>query len=404
MTMNNALAGLNAAQNTLSVTSNNIANANTIGFKESRAEFEDVFSAGSAPGKQIGAGARLSRVAQQFKQGDVSFTNRELDFALSGEGFFTLNGVNGLSYTRAGSFSTDPSGYVVTANGQRVQAYQPSTTGTGFDTGRMGDLRINKDASAPSATSRSEVFATLPGNASVPANPTFSPTDLSSFNHTSSLTVFDSLGAEHTQTLYYIKTANPNEWQVMGQIDRAAPTSLGNLQFSDTGLLTLPANGQLVLPTFNPPGGAAAMNITVDVGSTVQYGSKFAVNALTQDGYSTGDYTGIEVDSTGAIIAKYSNGESKALGQLALTRFANDQGLKSIGGNGWQSTSASGGAITGFAGQAGFGAVQGGALEASTVNLTEQLVNMIGAQRTFQANAQTISTIDQTQQAVMNLR
>lgn len=404
MSMNNALSGLNAAQNTLGVTSNNIANAATTGFKESRAEFGDVYTAGGATGKQIGAGVRLERVAQQFKQGDVTTTGRDLDLALQGEGFFTLKGVNGLSYTRAGNFGTDAAGYVITASGERVQAYQPSATGTGFDIGRMADLRISKDSAPPNASTRADVVTTLPGNAAAPQTAPFNPTDVSSYNYTTALTTFDSLGAEHTQTMYYVKTANPNEWQVFGQTDGDAPVSLGNLQFSDTGVLTTPANGQLTMPTFTPTNGAAPMNVTVDLGNTVQYGGKFAVTTLYQDGYAPGDYAGMDVSGAGVVSLKYSNGQTKDIGQVALTRFTNEQGLKSIGGTAWQSTTASGAPVPGSAGQAGFGNVQGGALESSTVNLTEQLVTMITAQRIFQANAQTITTMDQTQQAVMNIR
>jgi flagellar hook protein FlgE len=404
MSTNNALSGMNAASKNLAVTSNNIANSATTGFKKSRAEFADVYAAGAGAGMQVGAGVRLAKVAQQFDQGDVTFTNRELDFAISGNGFFTLNSSTGTVYSRAGNFGADANGFVVNPAGHRLQVFQPSLTGDGFDSGRMADLRITTEVSAPQATNRSEVITTLPANAPAPATTPFDPTDSTSFSHTTSMTVFDSLGSEHTQTLYYVKTANPNEWQLYAQIDDAPAAMVSTLQYSDTGALVTPANGDVVLPTFTPATGAAPMDITVNLGKSVQYGSAFVVNSLSQNGNTTGEYTGLEVSGSGVVTARYSNGVSKTLGQVAMTRFNNPQGLESLGDNAWASTTASGAPMLGSPGTSGFGQVTGGALESSTVNLTEELINMITAQRTFQANSQVISTQDQIMQTVINLR
>ena len=401
-----SLSGMNAASADLNVTSNNIANSNTTGFKESRAEFGDVFAVSGAglTRNAVGAGVRLQKVAQQFTQGNVDFTGRSLDMALSGQGFFTLSNGGAMVYSRAGNFGADRDGFVVNPAGQRLQVFQPNAGGNGFDTGRMSDLQMTTGDSPPQMTSSVQVGTNLPGNATVPLIAPFDATDPSTYNHTTSLTVYDSLGASHTQSLFYIKTANPNEWQVQTQIDGTDVGGPQTLQYSSNGVLTSPSPGNITLPTHTPPGGAGPLDITLDVGNSTQYGNAFGVSALVQDGYATGRLTSIEVDGDGIVNARYTNGVSTALGQVALTNFANPQGLQPLGDNGWAETSESGQARRGAAGTSGFGMVQGGALEASNVDLTEQLVNMITAQRNFQANAQMISTQDQITQTVINIR
>lgn len=401
-----SLSGMNAASADLNVTSNNIANSNTTGFKQSRAEFGDVFAV-SPTGlsrNAIGAGVRLEKVAQQFGQGNVDFTGRSLDMALSGQGFFTLSGNGAMVYSRAGNFGADKDGFVVNPSGQRLQVFQPNPGGNGFDTGRMGDLQLASGDSPPRATSSVKVGTNLPGNASAPVITPFDPNDPSTYNHTTSLTSFDSLGASHTQSMFFIKTANPNEWQVQTQIDGTDVGAPQTLQYSSTGALIVPANGRITLPPYATPGGAAPMAIELEVTNSTQYGSAFSVAALVQDGFATGRLTGIEVSSEGIVNARYTNGVSTPLGQVALTTFANPQGMQPLGSNGWAETSESGQARRGAAGSSEFGLVQGGALEASNVDLTEQLVNMITAQRNFQANAQMISTQDQVTQTVINIR
>ncbi|MGV8922422.1 MAG: flagellar hook protein FlgE [Thermomonas sp.] len=401
-----SLSGMNAASADLNVTSNNIANANTSGFKQSRAEFGDVFAVSGAglSRNAIGAGVRLQKVAQQFGQGNVDFTGKSLDMALSGQGFFTLSSGGAMVYSRAGNFGADRDGFVVNPTGQRLQVFKPNVGGNGFDTGRLGDLQMSTGDSPPLQTSAVQVGTNLPGNATAPLIAPFDATDPSTYNHTTSLTVYDSLGASHTQSLYYTKTANPNEWELQTQIDGANVGGPQTLQYSSNGVLTSPATGSITLPTYTPPGGAGPLDITLDLGKSTQYGNAFGVAALVQDGYATGRLTSIEVDSSGVVNARYTNGVSSALGQVALTNFANPQGLQPLGDNGWAETSESGQARRGAAGTSEFGLVQGGALEASNVDLTEQLVNMITAQRNFQANAQMISTQDQITQTVINIR
>lgn len=401
-----SLSGMNAASADLNVTSHNIANSNTTGFKQSRAEFGDVFalSPTGLARNAIGAGVRLQKVAQQFGQGNVDFTGKSLDMALSGQGFFTLSGNGATVYSRAGNFGPDPDGFVVNPAGQRLQVFLPNAGGNGFDTGRMADLQLATGDSPPRATSAVQVGTNLPGNATPPTITPFDANDPATYSHTTSLTAYDSLGAPHTQSMYFIKTANPNEWQVQTQIDGTDVGGPQTLQYSTTGQLTAPAAGRITLPAYAPTTGAAPLAITLDLAGSTQYGNAFGVSALTQDGYATGRLTGIEVSSAGVVNARYTNGVSTPLGQVALTTFANPQGLQPLGDNGWAETFESGQARRGAAGSSEFGLVQGGALEASNVDLTEQLVNMITAQRNFQANSQMISTQDQITQTVINIR
>jgi len=401
-----SLSGMNAATSDLNVTSNNIANSKTTGFKQSRAEFADVFPVSSygLSGNAIGAGVKLARVAQQFDQGNVEFSGKALDLAISGEGFFTLSDRGTTVYSRAGNFGTDDDGYVINPAGHRLQVFMPSTSGTGFDTGRMTDLRLATGDAPPQATHGVEVGTNLPADASVPTVAPFDAADPSSYNYTTSLTVYDSLGAAHTQSLHFVKTANANEWQVHSSVDgtpNGAPTTL---QYSDTGELQSPAPAQIALPAYDPGNGSAPMALELDLAASTQYGNSFSVGLLAQDGHATGRLTGIEVSEEGVVEARYTNGVSTPLGQVAMTNFANPQGLQSIGNNSWSETHASGEPRVGYAGSSDFGMVQGGALEASNVDLTEQLVNMITAQRNFQANAQMISTQDQITQTVINIR
>ncbi|VXC06807.1 flagellar hook protein [Luteimonas sp. 9C] len=401
-----SLSGMNTASSDLSVTSHNIANANTIGFKQSRAEFGDVFAVSpyGLAKNAVGAGSRLQRVAQQFNQGNIDFTGQALDMGVSGQGFFTLSNNGQTVYSRAGNFTTDNNGFVVNPSGQRLQVYAPAGDGRSFNTGRLSDLQLATGDAPPKVSSAVNVGVTLPGNATVPVNAPFDAADPTTYSHTTSVTVYDSLGAAHSQSLYFSKTANDNEWTVQTQIDGNDVGTPQTLQYSPTGALVSPAGGSLTLPAYTPPGGAGPMTLALELGNSVQYGQNFAVSELTQDGYATGSLSGISVSAEGVVQASYSNGVSKPLGQVALTMFANPQGLQQAGDNAFSETFESGQPLRGAAGTSQFGLVQGGALEASNVDLTEQLVSMITAQRNFQANAQMIQTQDQITQTVINLR
>ena len=405
MTFRIALSGLNAASADLGVTANNIANSATTGFKQSRTEFAELFAVSPQGVATLAAGngVRVSDVAQQFGQGNISFTDNNLDLALSGPGFFTLSDGGALAYTRAGAFKTDDAGYVVNAQGQRLQVYPPLASG-GFNTGSMTDLRLISAESAPASTTNVEMLMNLPANATVPANATFDPSDPTSYNRATSLTVYDSLGAAHTSTMYFVKGAAAGAWDTRMYLDGAAVGGPQALAFSNTGQMITPANGEVTFPAYTPATGAADMNITFDFTGATQYGATFGVNNITQDGYTTGRLIGMDIDKSGIVQARFTNGRSLTMGQVALSNFANNNGLQPLADTTWAETFASGQALRGQAGNSGFGLVQSGALESSNVDITTQLVNMITAQRNFQANAQMISTADSITQTIINIR
>jgi flagellar hook protein FlgE len=403
MPFNVALSGLNAATADLEVISNNIANVNTTGFKGSRAEFADLFAASNVGSgrTQAGSGVRLTDIAQQFSQGSIEYTSSGLDMAITGEGFFTLKNDSGYTYTRAGNFQVDQNGNVVSPQGGFLQVYPPNGAG-GFDTGSLSNLTIASMTGAPQATDSATFNLNLPANATPPGTTPFDPNDPTSYNQASPFTVYDSLGAAHSATVYYVNTA-PGQWTANCYIDG---TSVGSqaIGFDQNGVLTTPAGGQLNFTGFTPPNGAAPMDITVDMSAVTQYGDTFDPGTITQNGYAPGKVTGIDVDQNGVVSARFSNGQTKALGQLALADFENAQGLKNIGNTQWVETAQSGQVIRGAAGTGDFGSLQSGALEDSNVDLTSQLVNMIKAQRNYQANAQSISTDDKMTQTILNIR
>lgn len=400
-----ALSGLNAASSDLEITANNVANVNTNGFKMSRAQFAEVFSVGtqSVGSSAAGSGVRLSSVAQQFTQGNIDFTDNALDLAIGGEGFFVLSDNGARSYSRAGAFGIDNQGNVVNAQGQRLQAYPFAGNGL-FNTGTPQDLQLTTGASPPAATTSASFGVNLPANATVPINPVFDPADPSSFNHTTTVTVYDSLGAAHTATVYFIKDPVANTWNTQMEIDGNSVAGATPIVFAQDGSLQTPVSGQMPLVPYNPGTGAADIVMTLNFATATQFGSAFGVNSLSQDGFTTGRLTGISVDPEGVVFARFTNGQSTSLGKLALANFVNTQGLQQLGDTAWGESFQSGDALLGEAGTASFGNIQSGALESSNVDLTAQLVQMITAQRNFQANAQMIETADTITQTVINIR
>jgi len=399
-----ALSGLNAAQQDLDVTANNIANVDTTGFKSSTTEFADLFSSSQqgVSSTAVGNGVSVSEVAQQFTQGNIDSTGNNLDLAVSGNGFFTMSDNGALTYTRDGSFQEDANGYVTDSQGNRLQVYPPLANG-GFNTGGLTDLNLTTNESAPQATTNVSLTANLPANATAPAG-AFNPADPDTYNDTTSLTTYDSLGAAHTSSLYFVKGATANDWTVQLYVDGTAVGTPQALDYSSSGALTTPAGGQITFPAYTPATGAAPMNLTFNFAGTTQDGSTFGVTANTQNGYTTGTLTGINIDSTGVVQARFTNGNSVNLGQIALANFANPQGLQQLGNQSWAQTFASGSPVSGTAGQAGLGTIQSGAIEESNVDITAQLVNMITAQRDFQANAQMVTTDDQITQTIIGIQ
>jgi len=403
-----ALSGLNAASTSLNTTANNIANVNTSGFKASRANFVELFATGlqSVSTNATGLGARTSSIQQQFQQGSLDFTDNNLDLALVGGGFFTLSDDGGqFTYTRAGNFSVDRDGFVVNDQGLRLQAF-PTIEGTdNFNTGTAIDLQLSTTDAPPAETTGIEVGLNLPSDAAPPTVATFDPTDPDSYNHTTSVTVYDSLGAARTATYYFIKTANDDEWTVETVIDGTNVTGGTNtLTFDTSGNLTTPANGEIPLATFDATPANAAQAIVTDFSNVSQFGSQFNVNSLTQDGFASGRLAAIEINTEGVVFARFTNGQSTPLGQLAITNFQNTQGLENVSDTRWAETFDSGQALRGAAGTGNLGTIQAGALETANVDLANELVDMITAQRTYQANAQMISTADSITQTIINIR
>lgn len=399
-----ALSGLTAASSDLDVTANNVANADTVGFKDSRAEFADVYSAGAVNlnTSVVGQGVRLTTTAQQFTQGNITSSSSNLDLAISGDGFFTLHDANGYVYSRNGQFSEDKSGNVVSSTGQALQVYPPLVNG-GFNTGTLTDLNLQTAQSAPLATTSGTVILNLPANTAAPAVTPFDPTNSQTYNQSTSTSVYDSLGNQYSATFYFTQTATPNQWNVNMTVNGTQVGTAQPMTFSSTGAVTTPVGGALAFGGFTPPGGANTMNMSFNFGATTQYGSQFGVTSIVQNGYATGQLSTVAIDPAGVVSAVYTNGRSTELGQLAMANFPNPQGLKQLGDTNWSETFTSGTVVSGAAASAGFGSIQSGALESSNVDLTTQLVNMITAQRAFQANAQVITTANQLSQTVINI-
>lgn len=399
-----ALSGLAAAQTDLDVTANNISNSETTGFKQSRTEFSELFSTSlqGVSSLQPGNGVRVANIAQQFGQGNIQNTSNSLDLAINGSGFFILSKGGALQYTRAGAFQTDSNGYVVNDNGDRLQVY-PSTGNGNFNTSSLTDLTLKTSQSAPSATTSAQTIFNLPANATQPTSATFDPTDANSFNNQTSLTMYDSLGAAHTGTMYFVKTATANQWQAHLYIDGTAVGGAQALAYSPAGALVTPAAGTLSFGSYTPTTGANALAVTFDVSKSTQYGNTFGTTSITQDGYTTGQLSGISVGSSGVVQANFTNGQSIELGKIAMATFSNPQGLQKLDGTSWAETFSSGQPVNGSAGNSGFGQLQSGALEASNVDITKQLVNMIVAQRNYQSNAQMISTEKNITQTIIDM-
>ena len=422
-----ALSGLNAASADLRVIGNNVANANTTGFKQSNIQFADIYAASAlgASSNSIGSGVKISDVKQEFAQGNIDFTSSNLDLAISGEGFFRLNDNGVTKYSRAGSFGVDNGGFVVNSEGQRLTGYQADSSGN--ITGALGDIVISTSDLPPNATTSVSMTANLDASQTAPAA-AFNRTDATTYNHSTSLTTYDTQGNAILQTMYFDKTAVSGVWNMYtyltnpaGTVVEAIPTTGSGaggvgvsgdpvvLTFNTNGVLTsaVPNNGTATVADYqavNPGTGASNMSVDVTLTGLTQYGSGFGVTDLTQDGYTTGRLSGVDVGDSGVITARYTNGQSLSLAQVAMANFRNLNGLLQLGDTSWSESFSSGSALVGAPGTGTLGFIQSGALEGSNVDLTEQLVNMITAQRNFQSNAQVIQTADTITQTIINIR
>ncbi|NLC01404.1 MAG: flagellar hook protein FlgE, partial [Pseudomonas formosensis] len=349
MSFNIGLSGIRAASSDLNITGNNIANASTVGFKAARAEFGDVYAAsilGTGSNAQ-GSGVVLNNVAQLFTQGNINYTDNSLDLAINGNGFFVTSNKGALSYTRAGYFGTDREGFIVNNQGERLQGYGVDALSGEIERGNRVDLRVDTSAGVPNQTSEVKLTLNLNSSQLPPTNPAFDPADSSTYNDSTSVTVYDSLGNSHVLTKYFVKTsAADNAWNMHLYIDGADVLggTPATLTFNENGVLT----GGMVtsIPNWQPldaagaDNGAEVQSLSLNLTGSSQYAASFGVTSLVQDGYTTGELAGLEIDDRGMLIARYTNGQTKVQGQVMLANFANQQGLTPLGNTAWAQSSA----------------------------------------------------------------
>ena len=404
MSFQTGLAGLNASSRTLDIIGDNIANANTTGMKSGRVEFGNLVANSlgvGGGGTQGGIGVAVAAVAQQFTQGNITTTGNSLDVAVNGSGFFLLTQTDGsTAYTRDGSFKLDKDGYIKTNTGANVKGYKTDITGTPIS---ITPENLKLPTSAPIAANVTKNIVAefnLDARAAVAASVT-PATPRTTYG--TSMTVYDSQGSTVPVSLYFERAAatTTDNWNVYDMATGGA--SLFTLSFNADGTLASPLTSP-TLTIATPSAVTPSISATLDISKVTQYGAAFAVSNLTQDGYAPGELTGLSINESGVITARYSNGQTQFNGQLALADFRNVQGLQPLGGNAWAATFASGESLKGSPGSGRFGAVRAGALEESNVDLTAELVNMMTAQRAYQANAQTIKTQDQVMSTLVNLR
>ncbi|UBH29406.1 flagellar hook protein FlgE [Aeromonas enteropelogenes] len=459
MSFNNALSGVNAAQKDLNVTANNIANVNTTGFKESRAEFADVYANSIFVNAktQVGNGVATGAVAQQFHQGALQFTNNSLDLAIQGNGFFvTSDGLTNLdrTYTRAGAFKLNENSYMVNNQGHYLQGYEINDDGTpkAVSINATKPIQIPDRAGEPVQTSKIEASFNLPSTATplpaggtaavppaIPADAsTFDPKDSKTYSSSTSVVVYDSLGEPHTITQYFIKEADPADltkpadptsWRMYlyegdKPIDIAggsAPTMAAGLSQAPLGArIQFGADGKMITPT-SPAviktealgaGGAGIITngadptqqVEIKLGTITQYASPFEVNKLTQDGSTVGRLTKVEITPDGIVSATYSNATTVKVAMVAMAKFANSQGLTQVGDTSWRQSLLSGDALPGTPNSGTFGSIKSSALEQSNVDLTNELVDLITAQRNFQANSRSLEVNSSLQQTILQIR
>ena len=406
------LSGLNAASKSLEAIGNNVSNAGTVGYKQSQVQFADVYASSLSGGgaAQIGIGTKLARVHQQFSQGNITGSNNPLDMAINGDGFFRMSNNGEITYSRNGQFELDKDGFIENASGARLTGYTANANGV-ISNGAPVELSINNADLPPQATSEYDVLLNLDSRkANLPAAG-FSYNDPATYHNSTSVPVYDSLGNSHVLQTFYVKTG-AGTWNVYATSDGVpllpagggVETPIASMNFSTGGVLVSTTPSPVVASIAVTSGATTPFNVTVDYAGTTQFGSAFSVNSQQQDGYTSGSLTGFNLSPDGKIVGRYTNGKANVLGQIALASFANPNGLQAQGNNAYVETSTSGVPLVGVPGSSGMGAVQSSAVEDSNVDLTAELVNMITAQRVYQANAQTIKTEDQIMQTLVNLR
>ncbi len=434
MAFQQGLSGLNTASKAIDSTSNNIANASTVGYKAGVAHFADVYAnslAGSGA-SQIGIGVTLAAIQQQFTQGNITTTNTPLDISINGAGFFRMDSNGAVTYTRNGQFHLDKNGYIVNDQAMRLTGY-PALSGI-ITASTPVPLQISASDLAPVATgsNTSSSFNGVKANVNLDSRQTV-PTsawadgpaaatvggwtpDPLTYNFSTALSVYDTLGNAHTLTMYFRKAATAGDWNLYANIDGTTNANSGagaltTLHFDTSGQLSsgnpaaISINLNNVATSLGTTSGSATpLAFSIDFTGSTQFGSPFGTNRIEQDGYASGHLVGLSVGNDGVIQGRYSNGQTFNQGQVVLANFTNPNGLQSLGNNQWTETSVSGPALVGAPNTSNLGVLSSATVEESNVDLTAELVNLITEQRNYQANAQSIRTQDQILQTLVNLR
>jgi flagellar hook protein FlgE len=434
MSFYTSLSGLQAAQTDMSTISHNLANVSTNGFKRSMTMFADVIAStkDSNPNQMVGSGTVVKAIRQQFSQGGYTQSSSALDIAITGDGFFAVKndtGSGGVMFTRNGSFTVDSDRYVTDQQGNKLLVYPVDGSGavvaTGVDSAQS--LRIPQTSGTPAATQNVSLSLNLSANSSIPADAArftaatpyaFDRFDPGTYNQSSQTTVYDAVGNALTMTNYYVRDSAPSSsdptssWKVYSfvgdqQLDADTATAGAQpitLNFDSTGKITSPT-GATTFGGFLPPGATSGQVISLDFGAaTTQVAQPFSVNSRSQDGASVGQFESVTVGDDGLVKASFSNGDSMALGKVILANFTNPAGLRQLGNSTWSATGLSGEARLGEPSSSGFGSLMSGAVERSNVDITEELVGLIAAQRNFQANAKALDTASQISQTIFNIR
>lgn len=420
MSFYTSLSGLQASQTEMSTISHNLANVSTSGFKKSRTDFADVIASNLStdPRKMVGSGVVVKANRQQFKQGTMNSTAKALDIAIAGDGFFAVKAgstTGALAYTRNGAFSVDTSRYIVDAQGSYLQAYPVDANGQVTATGTDGliAIQIPEVNGVPLATRNLTLGVNLSDAAKVPTTG-FNRLNASTYNNTTASTIYDASGAAMTLTNYYVRnddtarTDGHSTWSVHSfvgdrQLTTGGTTAPVTLEFDAAGVLVAPA-GATAYDPFLPKGMTTAQPLSVNFAGSTLTSSAFSVSARSQDGATVGEFTSVVVDSAGLISATFSDGSTLPLGKTAVAGFTTPEGLRQNGNSYWTSTGVSGAPVLSSAGNDGLGSIMSGTIEGSNVDITEELVGLIAAQRNFQANAKALDTASQISQTIFNIR
>jgi flagellar hook protein FlgE len=429
-----SLSGLQAAQTDMSTISHNLANVSTNGFKKSTTQFADVIAstANTNPTQMVGSGTVVKAVRQQFGQGGFTQSSSALDVAISGDGFFIVKGDektgNGVAFTRNGSFQVSADRYVTDSQGNKLQVYPVDGSGAVVATGLSStvSLRLPQTSGTPEATDNVKMSLNLNANSAIPSEAArfddeeykFDRFDPGTYNQSAQTTIYDANGNALTLTNYFVRETKPTTddptsvWKVYSfvgdqQLNAGADPDTKEpieMTFDGTGKLSLP-NTAITFQGFLAPGATSEQVLKLDLTSgTTQVSSPFSLNSSSQDGSPVGQIEGVTIGDDGTVTASFSNGDTQALGKVVLASFANTSGLRQLGNSTWAATGYSGDARLGEPATNGLGGLMSGAIERSNVDITEELVNLIAAQRNFQANAKALDTASQMSQTIFNIR